>query len=298
MAFHIDLGAYVSHAMVPEPLGEQNAKTVYQPGQKDVLFGGDGFTFSDLLDIINPLQHIPVISTIYRKLTGDTIDPASRVLGGALFGGPIGAASEFVNAVVDETTGKDIGDHILALFTGDGDNGGKTAVAAKTSNKSASPETAAATSPQSGTGTADTEVARADLAPAAGGPPEAGDAAKTAEAAPPSEQPLAPAASVPQFVADLRNPAFESQPPPSPVPAATSRPGVGALDDIRAPQFDAAGQSASSPANNLVAGQVATAEQRAGEDWLYQAMLRGLDKYKQSMDLAESQQGPTQSVVR
>ena len=40
------------------------------------LFGEDGFTFADFLDIINPLQHIPVLSTLYRHLTGDTIDAA------------------------------------------------------------------------------------------------------------------------------------------------------------------------------------------------------------------------------
>ena len=45
------------------------------------LFGQDGFTFFDFLDIINPLQHIPVISTIYRSLTGDKIDPGSRIAG-------------------------------------------------------------------------------------------------------------------------------------------------------------------------------------------------------------------------
>ena len=35
-------------------------------------FGSDGFSFLDVLDIINPLQHLPVISTLYRQVTGDT----------------------------------------------------------------------------------------------------------------------------------------------------------------------------------------------------------------------------------
>ncbi len=30
------------------------------------MFGEDGFTFLDFIDIINPLQHIPVIGTIDR----------------------------------------------------------------------------------------------------------------------------------------------------------------------------------------------------------------------------------------
>ncbi|MDP6473864.1 MAG: hypothetical protein QF894_03030 [Alphaproteobacteria bacterium] len=37
------------------------------------FFGADGFGFDDFLDLINPLQHIPIISTIYREITGDTI---------------------------------------------------------------------------------------------------------------------------------------------------------------------------------------------------------------------------------
>lgn len=59
-------------------------------------FGEDGLTFRDVLDVVNPLQHIPLIGTLYRKLTGDTIDPAMRIAGGALFGGPIGAIASTV----------------------------------------------------------------------------------------------------------------------------------------------------------------------------------------------------------
>ena len=30
-------------------------------------------SFSDVLDIVNPLQHMPVVSTVYRMITGDHI---------------------------------------------------------------------------------------------------------------------------------------------------------------------------------------------------------------------------------
>lgn len=82
-------------------------------------FGEDGPTFFDILDIINPLQHIPIVSTLYRVVTGDEIDPVPRVAGGALFGGLIGAVASLVNVVIDELTGSDIGEHVLALFAGD-----------------------------------------------------------------------------------------------------------------------------------------------------------------------------------
>jgi hypothetical protein len=83
------------------------------------FFGEDGLTFGDLLDIINPLQHIPIVSTIYRAITGDEISPGSRLAGGALFGGPIGAGLAMVNAMVEQSSGMDIGDTVLAALTGD-----------------------------------------------------------------------------------------------------------------------------------------------------------------------------------
>ncbi len=82
----------------------------------DGFFGNDGFTFEDFLDLINPLQHIPIVSTIYRAATGDDISTGARVLGGALFGGILGFLGAVFNAIVAEATGKDIGEHALALF--------------------------------------------------------------------------------------------------------------------------------------------------------------------------------------
>ncbi len=86
-------------------------------------FGDDGLTFGDLLDAINPLQHIPVVGTLYRAITGDRIDPASRLAGGTLFGGPIGLAVAAVNTVVETVTGKDVGDQVVALFSASEANG-------------------------------------------------------------------------------------------------------------------------------------------------------------------------------
>lgn len=73
------------------------------------------YTFADVIDIINPLHHLPVIGTIYRKLSGDTIKPMANIIGGAVFGGPVGAVSSTMNVVVKSTTGKDIAENALAL---------------------------------------------------------------------------------------------------------------------------------------------------------------------------------------
>jgi hypothetical protein len=76
-------------------------------------------SFGDFLDVINPLQHIPVISTIYRRITGDAIDPEARLAGGVLYGGPLGFVSALANVIVEEQTGKDIGETISTALLGE-----------------------------------------------------------------------------------------------------------------------------------------------------------------------------------
>jgi len=77
------------------------------------------FTFGDFLDIINPLQHIPVVSTLYRELTGDEISPHARIMGDTLFGGPMGFVSSIANVFYEEVAGEDPGETLLAFFTGE-----------------------------------------------------------------------------------------------------------------------------------------------------------------------------------
>jgi hypothetical protein len=87
------------------------------PKKEFSLFGEDGFTFADLIDVVNPLQHIPLISTFYREASGDQIAPGPRVLGSTLFFGPIGFAGAMANVMVEESTGKDIGEHMASWIT-------------------------------------------------------------------------------------------------------------------------------------------------------------------------------------
>lgn len=78
----------------------------------------DGPSFEDVLDIVNPLQHLPVISSIYRYVSGDTIGAVPRLLGGALFGGPAGVLASFVNVAIDGATGNDLGGHVMEAVLG------------------------------------------------------------------------------------------------------------------------------------------------------------------------------------
>lgn len=105
-----------------------------------------GMTFGDLLDIVNPLQHIPVVSTIYRAITGDEIGLGARVTGGVLFGGPIGAIMAGVSALVEEATGDDVSGHIASFFSDDAPEGS----AQETAPQSASTAAATAAAPSTG----------------------------------------------------------------------------------------------------------------------------------------------------
>jgi len=84
-------------------------------GDEKFFGGDDGFDFFDFLDVINPLQHIPVVSNVYRAITGDEISHGARMAGGAVFGGPLGfASSVFASLVEDATTSSPAGATHLA----------------------------------------------------------------------------------------------------------------------------------------------------------------------------------------
>lgn len=74
-------------------------------------------SFNDLIDTLNPLQHIPVVSDIYRGLTGDRISAHARVAGGALYGGPIGLVASVASLAIAGGSGdRGIGDRIYAAI--------------------------------------------------------------------------------------------------------------------------------------------------------------------------------------
>lgn len=96
----------------PDELAFSTEENTPADGKAFSFFGADGVTFGDLVDIINPLQHLPLVSTMYRELTGDTISPGPRLMGSSLFFGPIGFATALANVVVEDETGRDIGEHL------------------------------------------------------------------------------------------------------------------------------------------------------------------------------------------
>ncbi len=103
---------FSSHAVNP---AAQGPATAIASAQK---FGSSGFSFGDLLDIVNPLQHIPVVSTIYRAITGDKIGTPEQIAGDTLYGGMIGFLASVADSAFQAVTGKNVGDTVLAFLTG------------------------------------------------------------------------------------------------------------------------------------------------------------------------------------
>lgn len=74
------------------------------------------FGFDDFIDLINPLQHLPIIGTLYRAWTGDAIEGPARIMGDALYGGPIGLVLGIFDAIVEQASGADVGGHVYATL--------------------------------------------------------------------------------------------------------------------------------------------------------------------------------------
>lgn len=105
-----------------EWLAGMNAKwrIVENPDSVKLFLGADGkFGFDDFLDIINPLQHIPLINIAYRELTGDTIDGAAELLGALPFG-PLSVVSNVTDIAFRSETGAGLAENGLAMLFGTG----------------------------------------------------------------------------------------------------------------------------------------------------------------------------------
>jgi hypothetical protein len=232
----------------PEPgagPGTHQSRFENNPVARDRHPDGEiSFTFEDFLDVINPLQHIPIVSWIYRAISGDEIGLAPRLIGGAMLGGPLGVLLAGAQACVEDMTGtaKEGGPVVAlvrGLFGGDED-------------KDAAPAPALA--------------AAAPIEPPAEISPAAGAIAAQVVSA-------APIAPRPQPVSMPRGWGAHPQAHGSLMtPAAFARDAYIGPDDPR--------PLVSAPTRNIAAvpDHVIAAPDGARADWLASAMMRALDK--------------------
>ncbi len=107
----------LAHAAHPETEDDFQSALSYAARPEPDNHTDDEFGFGDLIDMINPLHHIPLVGHVYREITGDEIKPISRIVGGALFGGFAGAATGVAETIIRYETGKDVAGNVMALAT-------------------------------------------------------------------------------------------------------------------------------------------------------------------------------------
>lgn len=212
-------------------------------------------TFDDVVDIVNPLHHVPLVGTGYRAVTGDTISPHAQMIGDVLYGGPTAIFSAGVNAALRQETGQDAGQLALAAVRGDLEPAADpparqasalTVAAAPTVGETVGPPVGQGAAGQAPTGQVPAgqmpiaqvpraQTASVDLAPVPAG-------AQTAElvAAAPRvyvPAPAAPAAAAPVVApaAEAAGPAVSAQPPAQAVARVAPPAGAIAAYATRAP---------------------------------------------------------------
>lgn len=244
--------------LYPEPLPSFSAaseaagsKTTPQAhGIERFLWGKQGFSFNSLLQSLNPLEHIPVVSSVYRHFTGDLIGAVASTIGGGLIGGPIGAAASLASSAFEAITGDDIGGHIMTALLG-----------------SAKPDT---DNPDTGK-------------PDTGKPPAAGADLAVASATPMLASAQAP---LPPGALELTNLPWLSGAAASASGAGSSAAANSASDDqllagIAAPTRGGATMPGAAPASNADSRPLAPSD-------FAQRMMEALDKYQAAAKLHEA----------
>ncbi len=104
-----------------EALRGKKWRVVEDPQSRALFFGPDGqFGLDDFIDLINPLQHIPLLNIAYRKLTGDEIAGAPQLLGSIVFG-PLSVMANVADLAVKSTTGASMAENTIAAVFGSPD---------------------------------------------------------------------------------------------------------------------------------------------------------------------------------
>jgi hypothetical protein len=179
------------------------------------------FSFHDVLDTLNPLQHLPIVNTLYRWITGDEPGNVASIVGDTLYGGPIGLGVGLLSAAFKAETGKDPGEMMASALTGEDD--GQVLSGVATAQSGAAPATAAATAAASPTASGSPAATAATTLPTAAANATSGATPATAAQVPvtAAAQPLAVSAAAPHPFLPL----FRSPPPAAPAPASSSATG-------------------------------------------------------------------------
>ena len=182
--------------------------TVTAPSE--TIDSGKSF-FDNLLDVVNPLEHLPIVSTIYNHITGHTPNDFAQAAGDMLYGGPVGFLSSIGNIAFTHITGKSVGDTVWDWVIGDKSGDASAKPAGHDDSHAAQKPSSDLFSYLRAGNSAD---ATASSGAAAAAPPAAASAPQTAAPAKPAAaatgtprllNPLPPRGAVPMHVAPSEN---------------------------------------------------------------------------------------------
>lgn len=276
----------ITETIIPASVVTPTARGVYSDQGPDPYEAAQGreqdLSFADFLDIINPLQHIPIINTIYREMTGDTISPVARMIGGGLFGGPIGLMASAFNNAVESQTGGDIGANLLAAVTGQDLN----ATAASSTQLAAAPvvgEGAAPVAQAAPAAVVPTIAAAAETAPQGLVPVTAEQAAASPQVASAAEALVMPAASGSQLAMQQALAAAQQTiygaPRSAPITPAVMERVEAARRPASAPAVASAAPSREAPTLIAQAVPATASATTPAPAQVSDAMMKALDKY-------------------
>jgi len=98
----------------------QKWRVVESEESRKLFLGPDGeFGWDDFVDLINPLQHIPLVNIAYRAITGDEIYGAARMVDLAF--GPLAGLSTAVDLMFRDMTGQSMAANAVSALFGPGD---------------------------------------------------------------------------------------------------------------------------------------------------------------------------------
>ncbi len=107
----LDALALLPAAATPSPAPPPAPPSTSSPTGLATAPAGHATTFHEFLSELNPIQYVPVVGTIYRAVTGDTIPETARIVGSlvvsGLIGGPIGLATNLGLLAIEKATGID-----------------------------------------------------------------------------------------------------------------------------------------------------------------------------------------------
>jgi hypothetical protein len=98
-------------------------RVVESERSRQLFLGPDGkFGWDDFIDLVNPLQHIPLVNIAYRAITGDEIYGAARLIDMAM--GPMAGISTAIDLAVTDISGRSVADNAVAALFAPGDEPG------------------------------------------------------------------------------------------------------------------------------------------------------------------------------